>query len=57
MCVPKIKSLITHSDGENLGKQVLSYINGGIINCLMEDDLAIPIKITKDIMFDPAIHF
>lgn len=47
----KIKSLITYCDGKNVWKQ----IDGGSVNCLNEDDLVIPTKITKDITFDPAI--
>ena len=51
----KMKSLIVHCDGENVGKQILSHVDSESVNCPMEDDLTILIKITKDIMFDPAI--
>lgn len=49
------KSLITHCDGKNVGKQILSYIDGGSVTCPMEIKSAIPIKITKHITFDLAI--
>lgn len=50
----KLKCLTTHCHSKNVGKQISSYIDGGRVNCPLEDDLAIPIKITKDISFDPA---
>lgn len=50
-----MKSLIIHCDGENVGKQILSHVDSESVNCPMDDDLTIPIKITKDIIFDTAI--
>lgn len=47
----KIKSLPCY-DGEIVRKQILSYIDDGSVNCPMEDDLAIPIRIIKGITFN-----